>query len=372
MAGVLQRGGSRLVIIALGGVSLIAGLAAALSLVNLPILPDGARHLPEVHGPLMVFGFVTTLIALERAVSLRKSWGYAAPVLTGIGGIMLLTPLPIQAGLGAQTAGVALLVVVYSRLWNRSPSVPVGIEWLGSVLGLGAALLWLGGVGTPAVLPWITGYLVLTIAGERLELSHVGAPPPIAERLLLGLSALAALAATVSLLMPVGGNELFAFTILGISVWLFRFDAARNLVRSSGLPRFSAANMLAAAVWLAIAGALWLLTGPLAGAATYDAVVHSITLGYVMAMILGHAPIIFPAALRRPLPYHPAFWIPSVLLHGGLLVRVAADLRGWPQVWQAGGVVGVVAILTFALAVVIRAATAKQPVARPREPAGTP
>lgn len=351
-----QRGGTRLAIIALGGLSLLTGLAAALSL--LAVLP-AADPISSIHGPLMVNGFVTTLIALERAASLRALWGFAAPLGTGIGGLLLLTPLPIAAGLAVQVAGLSILVAIYWRLWNRSPAVPVGVEWLGSVLALGAGILWLGGVSTPAVLPWIAGYLVLTIAGERLELSHVASPPPAAERSLFALAALLAVAAPLSLLTPTPGNELLALGLLGISAWIFRFDVATRLVRGTGLPRFAAANMLAGAAWLALAGAIWLLTGPLQGAATYDSVVHSVTLGYVMSMIFGHAPIIFPALIRRPLPYHGALYLPSVLLHAGLAIRVPSDLRGWGTAWQVGGVLGVAALLTFALTVVIRVTTAR-------------
>lgn len=360
-----QRGGTRLAVMALGGVSLMAGLLAALALVGLPVV-DGDARLPSIHGPLMVIGFVTTLIGLERAVSLRALWGFLAPLLTGLGGILLLTPVPVSAALAVQCAGLLALVAVYSRLWDRAPSVPVGVEWLGSVLALGAGLLWLGGVGTPAVMPWIAGYLVLTIAGERLELSHIASPPPSAERWLLGLAAIVALAAPLSLVLPSGGNELVAAAFIGLAVWLFRFDVARTLVRGSGLPRFAAANMLAAAAWLAIAGTIWLLTGPLAGAPTYDAVVHAITLGYAMSMIFGHAPIIFPAVLRRPLPYHPAFWAPAVILHASLVLRVAADLRAWGTAWQVAGVLGVLALLVF-LATVVTGAL-RSPRTHPRTP----
>ena len=46
------------------------------------------------HGPLMVCGFLGTLISLERAVAFGSRWGYAAPVLIATGALMLdLGPL---------------------------------------------------------------------------------------------------------------------------------------------------------------------------------------------------------------------------------------------------------------------------------------
>src|SRR3972149_6584847 len=45
--------------------------------------------LPLAHGPLMVSGFLGTLIALERAVALRARWTYIGPLLTSLGGLFL-------------------------------------------------------------------------------------------------------------------------------------------------------------------------------------------------------------------------------------------------------------------------------------------
>ena len=46
--------------------------------------------LPISHGPLMVSGFLGTLIGLERAVALGVRWAYLGPLATALGGIMLI------------------------------------------------------------------------------------------------------------------------------------------------------------------------------------------------------------------------------------------------------------------------------------------
>ena len=46
----------------------------------------------QAHGPLMVSGFLGTLIALERAVAIRQKWMFAVPLIIGLGWICLLTP----------------------------------------------------------------------------------------------------------------------------------------------------------------------------------------------------------------------------------------------------------------------------------------
>jgi hypothetical protein len=71
-------------------------------------------------------------------------------------------------------------------------------------------------------------------------------------------------------------------------------------------------------------------------------------LGFAISMVMAHAPVILPAVLRRPLPYRPVMWIPLVLMHIGLVIRIGAgDLGQLYGVWQAGSVINVVALLLF-------------------------
>jgi hypothetical protein len=39
----------------------------------------------------MVAGFLGTLIALERAVALRRRWMYLCPLVSGFGGLVMLS-----------------------------------------------------------------------------------------------------------------------------------------------------------------------------------------------------------------------------------------------------------------------------------------
>ena len=79
-------------------------------------------------------------------------------------------------------------------------------------------------------------------------------------------------------------------------------------------------------VWLAAGGLLWLVYGGVMAGPIYDAVLHAVFLGFVFAMIFGHAPLIFPSVLGRPMAYLPAFYGPLVVLHASLILRIASDL----------------------------------------------
>ena len=349
----------RLLLLLPGGVALLAGLDAALILLGLPA-PVRADRLPQVHGMLLVVGFVGTLIALERAVALRRRAGFLAPALLGAGALLLLSPFPLEVGQALQTLGAAATVAVYAALWRRQRDEAVLVQALGAVLVTGALILWLGGVPVPQLLPWLAGFVVLTIGGERLELARIAMGPRAGQVLALLASAVVA-AVVAALLWPSAGHALLGAALLGLVGWLAAHDVARRTVRATGLTRFMAGCMLAGYAWIGVAAATWLVLGEPTGAA-YDAVVHAVFLGFTLSMIMAHAPVILPAVLRRPLPYHPVLLLPAALLHASLALRVlGGDARGIEVAWQVGGVLAVVAVLLFAILAAWSAATAASP-----------
>jgi hypothetical protein len=192
------------------------------------------------------------------------------------------------------------------------------------------------------------GFLVLTVAGERLELARM---------LRLRRTALITFASSLALyvaglFISLGafgaGVRLSGVGLLALGLWLLRYDIARKTIRQTGLTRFIAACLLPGYVWLMFAGGLWLwwadqfVAGPV-----YDAMLHSLLLGYVFSMIFGHAPMIVPAVLGVAMTYRPAFYVHLVLLHTGLVLRVAGDLSFNSSLRMWGGMLNVVAILVF-------------------------
>ena len=79
----------------------------------------------------------------------------------------------------------------------------------------------------------------------------------------------------------------------------------------------------------------------------YDAVLHTVFLGFVFSMIFGHAPIILPAVLTSIHEYRSIFYTHWALLHLSLIVRVIGDVAGWFAVRQWGGMFNVIALLLF-------------------------
>jgi hypothetical protein len=357
------------------GLSLLGGLDAALLLAEVPAPIDAAR-LPEIHGVLLVLGFLGTLIALERAVALRRPWAYAAPVLLGAGGLTLLSPLARTAGQLLLVDGCVALIAVYAALWRRNRDDAVIVELLGAVLALCGALLWIR-LEVAALLPWLVGFLVLTIAAERVELARITLPRS-SGAVLLTLAAALTAAAASALLWPAVGSRAFGLGLLVLVGWLIRHDVARRTIRASGLPRFSAAALLAGYLWLAVSAATWVAVGRPASTAAYDTVVHGAFLGFGMSMVMAHAPVILPAVIRRPLPYRRYLWAPLVVLQLGLVLRIGlGNGASIPPAWTPGAVLTVVALVLLPMTAALSALTARTSgtpgvPARPPRPEPTP
>ncbi len=118
----------RILLFLTAGVSLILGLLAALLLLGLDIpLPN--TELATVHGILMVFGFLGTLIALERAGPLLAHgfrWrraGFIAPAASAIA--VVLTALQLEGApivMGRWLPGAAWKVGLAALSGPRAPT----------------------------------------------------------------------------------------------------------------------------------------------------------------------------------------------------------------------------------------------------------
>lgn len=207
--------------------------------------------------------------------------------------------------------------------------------------------IWLAGVPVIEMFFWWTAFPVLTIVGERLELSRLTGN---AERrrgsFLAGLVPFVA-GLALARPFPAAGLRLAGLVMAAMALWLAQYDLARRTVKQTGLTRFIAGNLLAGYFWLGVGGAAWLWFGDDLTTFHYDLMLHSVFLGFVFSMIFAHAPIIFPAVIGRPLPYRSGFYGHTILLHLSLAIRIAGDLSGSYAAYQWGGLLNVIAVILF-------------------------
>jgi len=344
----------RLPLLLLAFVSLAIGIEAGLARLGFAVTTLAAGAAAR-HGPLMLCGFFGVVISLERAVAIGRAWAYAAPLAAGIAGIATVSGAIALAQwlyLGASLVFVAASIDIFrrQRAMFTFTLAAGALCWSAGIVG------WLAGAPVYAIVAWWLAFLILTIAGERLELSRFLPPSRGATRMFGAI--LVAIGAGL-----VGGGEpwgapVFALALVALALWLFRQDIARRTVRGRGLTRFIAVCLLCGYAWLAVGGAVILAVGALApGSPAYDAALHAIALGFVFSMVFGHAPIIVPAVMRAAVPYHWTFYVPLALLHASLVVRLAGDALGelaWTRAGSVGNALALAAFIVSTLAAVIR------------------
>ena len=333
----------RFPLMACGLIALLTGLWAGLMRLGWE-LPSVHAALPFVHGPLMVGGFLGTLIGVERAVALGRRWPYIAPLLTSVGALVLVSGFPAA---WLMTLGSLGLLGVFGLIVRLQPALATVTMACGALLWCVGNGLWWAGWPLYHVTPWWAGFLVLTIAGERLELSRLLRLSAVSRGLFISTGSLLLVGLMISWVDPDRGSRLFWLGVIGLAVWLLRYDIARRTVRQTGLTRFIAVCLLSGYPWLGVSGLLGLHFGSISAGPAYDAMLHALFLGFVVTMLFGHAPVIFPAVLGRAIHFRSIFYVPLILLHGSLLLRVFGDLAGWAPGRQWGGLINAVALLLF-------------------------
>ena len=327
-------------------IGLITGLYSGL--LRIGFLSDMApRQIsPTAHGPLMINGFLGTLIGLERAAALEKKWAYFAPVLMAASTIILLSGLQLS-GQWLMLLGAMGLTYVMSYLYYLQPKI------YHLIMALGAASLLVGNILYVLHFPiyklviWWAAFPMLTIFGERLELNRIMRPPKRAQQLFTTIILLWISGLVLTHFNRYAGWILASLLLIGISAWLIKYDVARRTIKSAAWTRYSAISLLTGYGWLILAGlfGLWYhfpTAGPI-----YDGLLHMLFVGFVFSMIFAHASVIIPSLSGKLVPWHFYFYLPLFLLHGFLLIRIIGDMIGLSQLRIVGSYGNVAAILLF-------------------------
>ena len=384
---------SRMVLLIGAGLAALLGLVAALIRSDL-IHPSGRVPLADLHGGLMVYGFLGAAIGLERAVAYRSggsskpSWGFFAPALGLLGSLLCLLSLMVSSPAVAPawvrvelfggipwTLSMLVLTAMYLAIWRRQPSAEVLIQVLGSLVGLVGAAAWVAGLDASVLAPTWLFFLVLTIVGERVELARAVFSDIRLESGILGLSLLTVLMLPVQAMAPSVGYPLLGLSLGLLLLVMASHDVAKGTFRHGGLPGFMGTCMLSAYAWGLLAALIW-MAAPL-DSSTYwgDMALHALAVGFIMTMVIAHVCMIVPSVIRRPLPFHPLLWGAWALIQVGLLIRLLGAIRLYTPLWKAGNLLNVLGILSMMLTVVYLAARGKQVLAskryRRRRPEGS-
>lgn len=327
---------------------LVSGLVGGLLRAGVPVpLPEHGAwpgHAVLAHAFLMICGFLGTVIGIERAVAARARAAWASPIASALAGVAALNGALSIAAWTSVLAALAF-VMVHASMLLRQRQPHVGVLLAGAAAWLVGTLLFaLGGAARGAIaVPWWFSFLILTIAGERLEMTRLMRRRAGATAALGIVLAALLLGAALFAVRPKAGAILFGTALLGLAAWLACFDIARRTIASHGLSRYIAVALLAGYAWLGVAGAAWIASG--LGQPLRDLALHALGVGFVFSMMFAHAPVILPALTRLKLRFGPHFYLPLALLHASLAIRAAGALD--IRFLSAGALGHAVAIAAF-------------------------
>ncbi len=321
-----------------------AGIMGGLSRIGAGI--DSPARLIDMHGALMVCGFLGTVISLERAVALNKIWGYLSPFFSAIGGAGLIFGfIPVEASFVLFTGSSVFLSAIFVSFLLIRLDPNILIMLVGALyLTAGNIFLFLGYPPSQSILLWMV-FLICTIAAERLELSAFLAR----SRIQVYSLRLFLTAAGISAFFPGSfkGGIVFSTSILCIAFWLVYFDIVRKNIWKEKLVRFIAVCILSGYIWLIASAVFHFIYLQNAGIFYRDAFLHSFFMGFIFLLIFGHAPIIFTSILGVESVYSPVFYGHFVLLNASLALRIIGDVVSDGQIRMMGGAGSAAAVGLF-------------------------
>jgi hypothetical protein len=270
------------------------------------------------HAALMICGFLGTVIGIERAVAVKRLLAFLAPLASALGGACLLLSAPIAGAWLMVAASVAFFGVNIVVVRRQAASH----TWL-LLAGAGAWLagnLFFAAGDVSAALPWWFAFLVTTIASERLEMTRLTRRGPEVEPLLWNVVSLMLGGAAMFPVSAALGGALFGTSLVFLTAWLFAYDVARRTLHAGGLSRYMAVCLLTGYAWLGVAGVAWVAMA--ADMPTRDIALHALGLGFVVSMMMAHAPVILPAVARIKVRFGFYFYVPLAALHLSLVGRL--------------------------------------------------
>ena len=332
--------------------SLFSGIWGGLSRMGMS-LDVPYPNMVAFHGVLMVSGFLGTVITLERSAALEWGPGYFFALLSAVGAFIVGTGWGIEAGMIMIILAGMGLAGMYVFILSRQPT------WHTFIMAMGALLWFLGDIFWLQAYPFAytanlwAGFLILTVVGERIELSRMVQTGD-AQRSQAGILAIVYL---IGLLIHViwvdTGVIIAAFSLILLAIWLLKNDLARFTVRQTGLPKYMAICLLSGFIWLIVGSVVSVLYLQIPSHLYYDAYLHSFFLGFIFSMIFAHAPVIFPSLSGWQVGFYERFYIHYLLLQASIIIRLTGDFMGDSMIRELGGVLNGLAIIIFLVSTVV-------------------
>lgn len=302
-----------------------------------------------LHGPLMVGGFVGTIIGIERSILSGNAKWAIIPLLSGLSVVAWLVGFAKEAPWLLAGSAVLLVVMQGTHLFRGGLSWVSAIQMAGAACFLGGNLRLLFDPFMPAIVPWWMGFVLCFILATRL--ADTSFREPFARWLVR--SGLTMYLAGLLIPFHLNGYYLTGTGLILIAVGMIVTETGGSRAPATAFDIYSIAATVAGWWWLLIAGiGLTFWKEHLYG---YDATVHAFFLGFLFSMVFLHAlgKAAALASLPHP-PFHPILFVWLVLLSASLAVRIfAGDILLMEFVKRWAGIFNGVSILGFLVSLIV-------------------
>ncbi len=326
---------------------------------NFPMLIIPSSGVTQ-HGVIMASGFLGSLILLEKIVLLQNRWFLIFPLINAFSVLLFFVDYQFIATIFLLIGSTTMVgLAIYFLLKHNESHHYLFLG--GAILSWISNFRFLSSNFYPVILPYLIGFFLLMIVGERLEMTRFLPVSHIKVNILWAML----LAWVIGILFIPFHSKIFPFisTLLsGIALWLLQNDMPKHSIKKAGLHRFVGINLIIAYVWLFLFG-IWQVL-PFKVAFAYDAFVHLYFIGFVLSMVLAHAPIILPSVLKLGVkPFYSGLYIWVAFMQISLIMRLTGDVSGnfaWRKIgglFNGVGFIGYLGTLAILMILEVRKAS---------------
>lgn len=326
-------------------ISMITGIYSGIIRIGQPLPVN--KFIPIAHhGILMGGSFLGTLICLERVVTFHQKWAWISVFIMAMSFPFLLFNEPSFAVLCLLLGSLGYFWISTANYLKYRLNGDI-IMVLGAFFQVVALTVFFFSNSYPkAFAGWLL-FLVFTIIGERINLTRF---LPVSKKAFYEIYFWIGLLLISSFLYHLGLKIVVGASLIGLAQWLIRYDIIKVNLKRSGHYHFLGLCLLLSYIWLGVSGILSMLE--MGNPFLYDAVLHSFFVGFVLSMILAHAPIIFPGLLGiKTTPFHPIMYLWLAGLHSSLFIRIYGDMMQNFELRKFGGIYNGVFFIAYILTV---------------------
>lgn len=299
------------------------------------------------HGIIMVGSFLGSLISLERVVTLKTKLPLLIPIImvASMPALLLQNNILAFQMLILGSFGYAIISIQIALKYKLAGDFLI---FFGAFFQLIAHIILYKTNSYPLAFAGWMLFLIFTIVGERLNLTRF---LPVTKLDKIELYAWLSLLVLSSGFYHFGLAILVGLSFIGLAQWLVRNDIAIINIQKSGQFKFLGYALIGAYLWLFLSGIISLQR--IGNPFLYDALLHSFFVGFVLSMIMAHAPIIFPSILKINIrPHHPIFYVWLALLHTSLIIRVLGDFIQNAWLRKTGGLFNGLSFILFLITMI--------------------